>query len=118
VWALGWAVSTSKESKELNSTQDLSIVTARDSYYRCPSVRFSIARIFMIFTPQKSLREDDFGVKIKKKFTKYLGVPLGPRNSLRVCSVSLILRNAVPSKHAEHMHMQELMRTLSIRVRN
>ena len=30
--------------------------------------------------------------------------------------LSVILRSAVPSKHAEHMH-QGLMRTLSVRVR-
>jgi hypothetical protein len=34
----------------------------------------------------KSLREGDVGVKIKK-CQKYLWVHLGPRNSLRVCSV-------------------------------
>jgi hypothetical protein len=41
---------------------------------------------FPDFYTIKSLREGDFGVKIEK-IKKYLGVHLGPRNSLRVCSV-------------------------------
>jgi hypothetical protein len=42
---------------------------------------------FHDFYPIKSLWEGDFGVKIKCKKKKYLGAHLGPRNSLRVCSV-------------------------------
>ena len=42
---------------------------------------------FPDFYTIKSLREGDFGVKIKKIKIKYLGVHLGPPNSLRVCSV-------------------------------
>ncbi len=34
-----------------------------------------------------SLRVADFGVKINKKFKKYLGVHLGVQSSLCVCSV-------------------------------
>jgi hypothetical protein len=43
----------------------------------------------------------------------------GPFGAAKILTrmLSLILRSAVPSKHAEHTH-QGLMRTLSIRVRN
>jgi hypothetical protein len=55
---------------------------------------------------------------------------LGPRNYLRVCllfTLSLLLRSAVPSKHAEHTYQayaypertgQELKRSMGIRIRN
>jgi hypothetical protein len=42
---------------------------------------------FPDFYTIKSLRVGDFGVKIKKIFTKYLGVHLGVQSSLCVCSV-------------------------------
>jgi hypothetical protein len=42
---------------------------------------------FPDFYTIKSLRVGDFGIKIKKKFTKYLGVHLGVRISLCVRSV-------------------------------
>ncbi len=42
---------------------------------------------FPDFYTKKSLRVGDFGVKLKKKFKKYLGVHLGVQSSLRVCSV-------------------------------
>ncbi len=42
---------------------------------------------FPDFYTIKSLRVGDFGVKIKKNFTKYLGVHLGVQSSLCVCSV-------------------------------
>jgi hypothetical protein len=42
---------------------------------------------FPDFYTIKSLHVDDFGVKIKKKFTKYLGVHLGVQSSLCICSV-------------------------------
>jgi hypothetical protein len=42
---------------------------------------------FPDFYTIKSLRVGDLGVKIKKNFTKYLGVHLGVQISLCVCSV-------------------------------
>jgi hypothetical protein len=42
---------------------------------------------FPDFYTMKSLCVGDFGVKIKKKFYKYLGVHLGVQSSLRVSSV-------------------------------
>ncbi len=42
---------------------------------------------FSDFYTIESLRVGDFGVKIKNLLKKYLGVHLGLRSSLRVCSV-------------------------------
>jgi hypothetical protein len=42
---------------------------------------------FPDFYTIKSQRVGDFGVKIQKIFTKYLGVHLGVQSSLCVCSV-------------------------------
>ena len=66
---------------------------------------------FPDFYTIKSRREGDFGVKIKK----FRG-PFGAAKFL-MRILSIILRSAFPSKHAEHTH-QGLMRILSIRVRN
>ncbi len=55
------------------------------------------------------------GLKLKN-FKKIFRGPFGAAKIL-TRMLSLILRSAVPSKHAEHTH-QGLMRTLSIRVRN
>jgi hypothetical protein len=63
----------------------------------------------------KSLKEGDFGIKIKK-FLKIFRSSFGAAKCL-TRMLSLILRSAVPSQHAEHTH-KGLMRTLSIRVRN
>jgi hypothetical protein len=62
-----------------------------------------------------SLREGDLGIKIKK-ILKIFRSSFGAVKFL-TRMLSLILRSAVPSKHAEHTH-KGLMRTLSIRVRN
>jgi hypothetical protein len=69
---------------------------------------------FNDFYTMKSLWEGDFGVKIKK-----IIIFRGSFGAAKFLThmLSLILRSAVPSKHAEHTH-QGLMRTLSIRVRN
>jgi hypothetical protein len=45
-------------------------------------VRFSIARIVMIFYIIKSPQVADFGVKINF-FIKHIGVHIGPQSSLR-----------------------------------
>ncbi len=63
----------------------------------------------------KSLREGDIGVKIKKIKQIFRGSFGAAKFLMRM--LSIILRSAVPSKHAEHTH-QGLMRNLSIRVRN
>ena len=70
---------------------------------------------FRDFYTIKSRREGDFGVKIKK-FKQIFRGPFGAAKFL-MRMLSIILRSAFPSKHAEHTH-QGLMRTLSIRVRN
>ncbi len=70
---------------------------------------------FPDFYTIKSRREGDFGVKIKK-FKNIFRGPFGAAKFL-MRMLSIILRSAFPSKHAEHTH-QGLMRTLSIRVRN
>ncbi len=63
----------------------------------------------------KSLWEGDFGDKIKNKKYIFRGSFGAAKFLTRM--LSLILRSAAPSKHAEHTH-QGLMRTLSIQVRN
>ncbi len=47
---------------------------------------------FPDFYTIKSLRVGDFGVKIKIKIQKYLGVHLGVQSSLRVCSAQSIFK--------------------------
>ncbi len=73
----------------------------------------------------KSLREGDLGVKLKKMSKIFMGSFGAAKFLTRM--LSLILRSAVPSKHAVHAHQldaypehtgQELMRMLCIRVRN
>ncbi len=78
-------------------------------------MRFCNSSYFHDFYTIKSLWEGDFGVKIKK-FSNIFGGSFGAEKFL-MRMVSLILRSAASSKHAEHTH-QELMHTLSIRVRN
>ncbi len=70
---------------------------------------------FPDFYTIKSQREGDFGVKIKN-FKQIFRGPFGAMKFL-MRMLSIILRSAFPSKHAEHTH-QGLMRILSIRVRN
>ncbi len=70
---------------------------------------------FPDFYTIKSRREGDFGEN-KKNFKQIFRGPFGAAKFL-MRMLSIILRSAFPSKHAEHTH-QGLMRTLSIRVRN
>ncbi len=51
------------------------------AYLKVPKCDIFDRSDFHDFYSLKSLREDDFGVKIQVFFTKYLGVHLGPRNS-------------------------------------
>ncbi len=67
---------------------------------------------FHDFCTLKSQQEGDFRVKIKKIY-KIVRGSFGAAKFL-THMLCLILRSAVPSKHAEHTH-QGLMRTLSIR---
>jgi hypothetical protein len=55
------------------------------------------------------------GLKLKKFKQIFIGSFGAAKFLMRM--LSIILRSAVPSNHAEHMH-QGLMRNLSIRVRN
>jgi hypothetical protein len=80
-------------------------------------VRFSIARIFMIFI----IREGDFGVK------NFFFIFRGLFGAAKFLAYAQSNRGAVLSKHAEHTHGtdanpehtgQELMCSLSIRIRN
>ncbi len=61
-------------------------------YFHCAWLKVRKCEIldrsdFHYFYTIKSIREGDFGVKIKICKKKHSGVHLGPRNSLRVCSV-------------------------------
>jgi hypothetical protein len=67
---------------------------------------------FHVFYTIKSLREADFGVKIKKNLKIFRSLFGAAKFLTR--KLSLILRSAVPSKHLEHTH-QELIRMLSVR---
>ena len=71
---------------------------------------------FPDFYTIKSRPEGDFGVKIKKNFKQIFRGLFGAAKFL-MRMLSIILRSALPSKHAVHTR-QGLMRTLSIRVRN
>jgi hypothetical protein len=63
----------------------------------CPSVRFSIARIFMIFTPVSLYERTTLGVKIKN-FTKIFRGSFGAAKFL-TRMLSLILRSAFQDPH-------------------
>ncbi len=54
-------------------------------------MRFSTARIFMIFTPYSLMRRAISGVKIKKIVKKYLGLNLGLHQFL-ACIVSISVK--------------------------
>ncbi len=55
-------------------------------YLKVPKREIFDRSDFPDFCTMKSLRVGDFGVKKKKNY-KYLGVHLGVKSSLRVCSV-------------------------------
>ncbi len=56
-------------------------------YLKVPKCEFFDRSDFHVFYTIKSLWEGDFKVKINIFSSQYVGVHLGPRNSLRVCSV-------------------------------
>ncbi len=70
---------------------------------------------FPDFYTIKSHPEGDFGVKIKNFKQIFRGLIGAAKFLMRM--LSIILRSAFSSKHAEHTR-QGLMRTLSTRVRN
>jgi hypothetical protein len=90
-------------------------VVSIDGPLKVPKCEIFDRSDFNDFYNINSLREGDYGVKIKKLKKIFRGSFGAAKFLTRM--LSLILRSAVTSKHAEHTH-QGLMRTLSIRIRN
>jgi hypothetical protein len=67
-----------------------------------PKWEFLDCSDFHDFYTIKALQEGDFGVKIKNKIKIFRG-SFGATKFL-MHMLSLILRSAVPTKHAEHTH--------------